>query len=74
MAEFEKGESISLEELVVSTLAMTDAVAKLLIEIREAAIDKVSSYLKATQTVQYDSVAVGKRITVKGTESISKKT
>jgi hypothetical protein len=32
MAELEKGKPISLEELMVSTLAMTDALAKLLIE------------------------------------------
>jgi hypothetical protein len=32
MAELEQGKPVSLEELMVSTLAMTDAVAKLLIE------------------------------------------
>jgi hypothetical protein len=32
MAELEKGKPISFEELMVSTLAMTDALAKLLIE------------------------------------------
>jgi hypothetical protein len=32
MAELDKGEPVSLEELMVSTLAMTDALAKLLIE------------------------------------------
>jgi mannitol/fructose-specific phosphotransferase system IIA component (Ntr-type) len=32
MAELEKGKTVSLEELMVSTLAMTDALAKLLIE------------------------------------------
>jgi hypothetical protein len=32
MAELEKGKPASLEELVVTTLAMTDALAKLLIE------------------------------------------
>jgi hypothetical protein len=32
MAELEKGKPVSLEELMVSTLAMTDALAKLLIE------------------------------------------
>ena len=32
MAELEKGKSVSLEELMVSTLAMTDALTKLLIE------------------------------------------
>ena len=32
MAELEKGKPLSLEELMVSTLAMTDALAKLLIE------------------------------------------
>ena len=32
MAELEKGKSVSLEELVVTTLAMSDALAKLLIE------------------------------------------
>lgn len=32
MAELEKGKPVSLQELVVSTLAMTDALAKLLIE------------------------------------------
>ena len=32
MAELDKGKPVSLEELMVSTLAMTDAVAKLLIE------------------------------------------
>ena len=32
MAELKKGKSVSLEELMVSTLAMTDALAKLLIE------------------------------------------
>ena len=32
MAELDKGKSVSLEELMVSTLAMTDALAKLLIE------------------------------------------
>jgi hypothetical protein len=31
MAELEQGKPVSLEELMVSTLAMTDAVAKLLI-------------------------------------------
>jgi hypothetical protein len=31
MAELDKGKPISLEELIVSTLAMTDALAKLLI-------------------------------------------
>lgn len=31
MAELEKGKTVSLEELMVSTLAMTDALAKLLI-------------------------------------------
>ena len=34
MAELEKGKPVSLEELMVSTLAMTDALAKLLIEKR----------------------------------------
>ena len=32
MAELEKRKPVSLEELMVSTLAMTDALAKLLIE------------------------------------------
>jgi hypothetical protein len=32
MAELEKGKPVSLEELMVSTLAKTDALAKLLIE------------------------------------------
>ena len=32
MAELEKGKPVSLEELVVTTLAMTDALAKLPIE------------------------------------------
>ena len=32
MAELEKGKPVPLEELVVTTLAMTDALAKLLIE------------------------------------------
>ena len=32
MAELEPGKTVSLEELMVSTLAMTDALAKLLIE------------------------------------------
>ena len=32
MAELDKGKPVSLEELVVSTLAMTDALAKLRIE------------------------------------------
>ena len=32
MAELEKGKPVSLEELMISTLAMTDALAKLLIE------------------------------------------
>ena len=31
MAEFKKGKPVSLEELMVSTLAMTDALAKLLL-------------------------------------------
>jgi hypothetical protein len=32
MAELDKGKPVSLEELMVSTLAMTDALTKLLIE------------------------------------------
>ena len=32
MAELDKGKPVSLEELMVSTLAMSDALAKLLIE------------------------------------------
>ena len=32
MAELDKAKPVSLEELMVSTLAMTDALAKLLIE------------------------------------------
>jgi mannitol/fructose-specific phosphotransferase system IIA component (Ntr-type) len=32
MAEVEKDKTVSLQELMVSTLAMTDALAKLLIE------------------------------------------
>ena len=32
MAELDKGKPVSLQELMVSTLAMTDALAKLLIE------------------------------------------
>ena len=32
MAELDKGKAVSLEELMVSTLAMTDALTKLLIE------------------------------------------
>ena len=32
MAQLENGKPVSLEELVVTTLAMTDALAKLLIE------------------------------------------
>ena len=32
MAELERGKPVSLEELMVSTLAMTDALAKLLIQ------------------------------------------
>lgn len=32
MVELDKGKPVSLEELMVSTLAMTDALAKLLIE------------------------------------------
>jgi hypothetical protein len=32
MAELEQGKPVSLEELMVSTLAMTDALTKLLIE------------------------------------------
>jgi hypothetical protein len=32
MAELEEGKPVSLEELMVSTLAMTDALTKLLIE------------------------------------------
>ena len=32
MAELQNGKPVSLEELMVSTLAMTDALAKLLIE------------------------------------------
>jgi hypothetical protein len=32
MAELEKGKPVSLEELMVTTLAMADAVTKLLIE------------------------------------------
>ena len=41
MAELDKAKPVSLEELMVSTLAMTDALAKLLIEkgvITDAAI------------------------------------
>ena len=34
MAELKKGKSVSLEELMVSTLAVTDALTKLLIEKR----------------------------------------
>ena len=34
MAEVEKGKPVSLQELIVSTLAMTDALSKLLIEKR----------------------------------------
>lgn len=32
MAELEQGKSVSLEELMVTTLAMADAVTKLLVE------------------------------------------
>jgi hypothetical protein len=32
MAELDKGNTVTLQELMVSTLAMTDALAKLLIE------------------------------------------
>ncbi len=32
MAELDEGKTVSLEELMVSTLAMTDALGKLLIE------------------------------------------
>ena len=32
MAELQNGKPVSLEELLISTLAMTDALAKLLIE------------------------------------------
>jgi hypothetical protein len=32
MAELENGKTVPLEELMISTLAMTDALAKLLIE------------------------------------------
>jgi hypothetical protein len=32
MSELDKGKTVSLEELMVSTLAMTDVLAKLLIE------------------------------------------
>ena len=32
MAELDKGKTVSLDELMVSTLAMTDALTKLLIE------------------------------------------
>ena len=32
MAELDEGKTVSLQELMVSTLAMTDALAKLLIE------------------------------------------
>ena len=32
MAEIQNGKPVSLEELMVSTLAMTDALAKLLVE------------------------------------------
>ena len=32
MAELDKGKTVSLQELMVSTLAMTDALAKLLID------------------------------------------
>jgi hypothetical protein len=32
MSELDKGKTVSLEELMVATLAMTDALAKLLIE------------------------------------------
>ena len=32
MAELDKGQSVSLQELMVSTAAMTDALAKLVIE------------------------------------------
>ena len=32
MAQLENGKPVSLEELIVSTLAMTDTLAKLLIE------------------------------------------
>jgi hypothetical protein len=32
MAELEQGKTVSLEELMLSTLAMTDALTKLLIE------------------------------------------
>lgn len=32
MAEFQKGQTVSLQELMISTLARTDALTKLLIE------------------------------------------
>jgi hypothetical protein len=45
MAELNKGEPVTLQELTVSTLAMTDALAKLLIE--KGVITDVSGLLPA---------------------------
>ena len=49
MAELDKNKTVFLEELMVSTLARTRRIGKLLIEIRASAIHNVSSIAAIAQ-------------------------
>jgi hypothetical protein len=53
MAELDKGKAVSLEELMVSTLAMTDALAKPLIE--KGLITQAEFTQKLRRSVRYIS-------------------
>jgi hypothetical protein len=53
MAELDTGNSVSLQELMVSTLAMTDALAKLLM--RRASSQTPSSSRSCCRSVRYIS-------------------
>jgi hypothetical protein len=55
MAELEHGKTVSLQELMVSTLAMTDALAKLLIE--KGVITELSSSKSCWRNVRFISAS-----------------
>jgi hypothetical protein len=55
MAEFDKGKTVSLQELMVSTLTMTDALSKLLIE-------KASSWMGSSNRRYWQERAVYQHI------------
>ncbi len=59
MAELDKGGTVTLQELVISSLAQTDAVAKLLIEKGVFTQDEFMEKIKAERATWKEKVSEG---------------